>query len=406
MSENRSSEGTLPPGVLPGLLRSLYVGRKSGVLHVTRAEERGSIRFRGGDVVSGGGIIRECLMGETFVRHGLLSQEQLDETLEAASKTGKRFGQVALDLGFLDQEALDEGLAVHVRDILLFVFSWSDGSYVFEEQDPDASPALDRPLRLSTAEVILDAVWSITDVEVVRRALGDLDRILVPASDPRFTSQQITLTPTDGFLLSRADGTLTARENLESCSVDREEAERGLLGLLCTGMVEFESEPSSDPEARPAEAVRPATPSAPSPDPPGGREGIAETLERAQQSFAAGRYGEALQIADDVLQAAAQGEIRRRARILKAKIYLRDSSRKKEAEEELRAAVWEDRDNAEAYYLLGRLYMAAGTETRARSMFRRVLALDPDHSGALAKIGEAAENQPQEGFLKKLINWS
>lgn len=503
MSEKQSSdgEGTLAPGVLPRLLRRVYVGRKHGVLHVTRGEERGSIRFHNGSIVSGGGIIRECLMGETFVRHDLLSQQQLDDTLEAASETGRRFGQVAVDLGFLDQDALDKGLALHVRDILLNVFAWSEGTYAFEEEDPAAAPALDKPLRLSTPEVIVDAVWSIADAEIVRGALGDLDRIMVPAQNSLVISQEITLTPTDGFLLSRADGTLTARENLESCPGDREEAERGLLALLCTGMVDFESEPSAHREPEPEEPVRraildahaslasqnhfevmglsrdsteaavkaaysrlvkifhpdahrdlaeanlqdkrdavflrvteayrvlsdaksraayedtlPSTPSpeaasSPSPDPPIGHEGVAQALARAQKEFASGRHPEAFRIADDVL-AGAEGEIRRQARILKARVYLLDSSRRKEAEEELRAAVWEDRDNAEAYYLLGTLYKAGGTETRARSMFRRALALEPRHPGALEELEEmdvleaATEEVPQEGFFKRLIHRS
>src|SRR5438034_10181606 len=38
-------EGALTEGVLPLVLRTLYVGRKTGLLHVTRGEERGSVCF-------------------------------------------------------------------------------------------------------------------------------------------------------------------------------------------------------------------------------------------------------------------------------------------------------------------------------------------------------------------------
>src|SRR5262249_55502363 len=56
--------------------------------------------------------------------------------------------------------------------------------------------------------------------------------------DPLFRFQRITLSTTDGFILSRVDGVLTAREILKITPVEAAEAERALLGLLCIGMVE------------------------------------------------------------------------------------------------------------------------------------------------------------------------
>ena len=43
----------------------------------------------------------------------------------------------------------------------------------------------------------------------------------------------------DGFLLSRVDGVLTARKILDLAPLTAEEAQRSLLGLIYTGMVEY-----------------------------------------------------------------------------------------------------------------------------------------------------------------------
>jgi hypothetical protein len=246
--------GELGEGVLPGVLRTLYSERKTGLLHVTRGGERGSVCFVKGAIVYGDTTIPECHMGETLVRHGLLTQDDLDRALDLVRVTGRRLGEVLLDLGIYDADGVEDALALQVREVLLTVFSWREGRYVFEEHDPSAFRGYDHPLPLSTGEVILDAVWSITDPDVIRFSLGDLDRVLVPASDPLLRFQRLSLTPTDGFILSRVDGVLTAAEILRMAPVSVEEAQRSLCGLLHTGMVEY-LRPSA-PAARRSESLR------------------------------------------------------------------------------------------------------------------------------------------------------
>ncbi len=226
-------------GVLPGVLRTLYVERRTGLLHVTRGAERASVCFIAGNLVYGDTTVKEAQLGATLVRHGLLSEWDLQRASEMISVTGRRLGQVLVDLSLLDGDGLDEALALHVREVLLTIFSWQEGAYSFEEQEAARFRGYDKPLKLSTGEVILDAVWSISDPDVIRYGLGDLDRVLSQSTDPLLRFQKIALSATDGFLLSRVDGVMTAREVLGTVPVAADEAERSLFGLLHTGMIEF-----------------------------------------------------------------------------------------------------------------------------------------------------------------------
>lgn len=235
----RELSGKLAEGVLPGLLRAIYVGRKTGVLSVTHGRDRGDIVFVHGHIVHGNTTVQRCHMGEAMVRHGLLTQPDLDRATLAVNRTGKRLGQALLDLGIIDKPRLEDALALHVREVLLCIFSWHEGAYAFGEKRPDDFRGYDQPLKLSTGEMILDAVRGVRDPDVVRYALGDVDQVLVLSTDPLLRFQRITMTPIDGFILSRVDGTLTAREILKITPVGREEAERSLFGLLCTGMAEY-----------------------------------------------------------------------------------------------------------------------------------------------------------------------
>jgi tetratricopeptide (TPR) repeat protein len=72
----------------------------------------------------------------------------------------------------------------------------------------------------------------------MRFALGDLERVLLPSTEPLVRFQRINLNPTDAFVLSRVDGTLSARQVFEITPLPREDVEASLVGLLTTGMIE------------------------------------------------------------------------------------------------------------------------------------------------------------------------
>lgn len=264
-------KGTLSEGVLPGLLRELYVGRKTGILYFTRGEERRGVRIRKGDLVNGHSNVKEEQLGETLVRNSIVTPADLERAREVVARDKKRLGVALQDLGILDKDHLEDALALHLREILLKVFSWNDGDYFFEEQDAELPVEEDTTLKLSTAEMILEAVRRVQDPDIIRYALGDLDRILGLSTDPLLRFQRVTLTPADGYILSRVDGTLSAREIIQMIPMVPEETEKSLFGLLCTGIAEhlpLPPKPALKPAPR-AVAARPARNPVPAAAPPG-----------------------------------------------------------------------------------------------------------------------------------------
>jgi hypothetical protein len=249
-------EGRLGDGVVPDLLREIYVGRLSGVLSLVRGEERQSLRFRRGHIVNAHTNVVEERMGELLVRRGLLSQDGLERATEIVIRDRRRLGEVLEELGLLDASGLEDAVALHVHELLAKVFSWPDGSYEFEPSADEEAAGGALTLKLSTAELILEAVRAVRDPQVVHEALGDTDRLLSPSSDPLLRFQKLTLTPADGFVLSRIDGTLSARELLSVIPLSPEDVERSLFGLLCTGIL---GHPDDRPRTRPQVGRAPKT---------------------------------------------------------------------------------------------------------------------------------------------------
>jgi tetratricopeptide (TPR) repeat protein len=286
--------GTLNQGTVPGLLGQLYAGRFSGDLHFVQGQERRSLSISRGQIVNANTNVESEHLGEILVRQGLLRRADLQTARQIVVEEKKRLGVVLQELGLLDERGLRDALALHVREVLGKVFAWSDGSYALEENAGEARAEEEADLNPLTAEMILEATRRIEDPDVVRYALGDIDQVLVPAMDP-LHFQKLTLTSTDGYILSRVDGTLSAREIVQLIPLPPEETQRSLLGLLATGMLQRQPARAKAPARAPAPAAPPApAPEAPPLVEPGGaaddpwRREILETYEslRTRDYFA------------------------------------------------------------------------------------------------------------------------
>ena len=268
-------QGALWEGVLPGVLRGLYVGRRTGVLSFVREDERCGVRFRLGNILSADTTVRENRLGETLVRQGRLTPVDLKRAVGFALRDRKRLGAVLMDLGLLDASALEEAVTIQAHQVLKHVFSWSEGSYEFLEEPTDRVLDGDVTLRLSTGELILQAARSVRDPDVVRYNLGDFDRILSLSADPLLRYQRISLSPVDGYVLSRVDGTLSVREVMQITPLPSEDVQRSLFGLLSTGVLEFLPVPPKAKPPLPTSPARIETP-APSQGPPVGEPPVEE----------------------------------------------------------------------------------------------------------------------------------
>jgi serine/threonine protein kinase len=266
-----TKEAARPPDVsgLFRLLREIYVGSKSGHLHFAhdRGRERRSLRIVKGQIVHGTSDVAGEHLGDVLVRYGLLSQADLDRAIAIVLRERKRLGAVLSDLGLLERGRLEEAVGMHVREILSNVLSRAGGSHTFEELSDSAVEA-ELASQLSTGEAILEATRLVQDPALVRQGLGDMNRILILSRDPLLRSQRITLTPTDGFILSRIDGTLSAREVVSLIPLPPEDTERSLFGLLCTGTVDYLATAAPASPAAPTRTPRREAVTAPAPGPP------------------------------------------------------------------------------------------------------------------------------------------
>jgi curved DNA-binding protein CbpA len=467
---------------VPEILRDLYVGRRTGLLHFARGDALRSVRFDKGRIVHAATNDPDRRFGDVLVRDGLLTQAQLVQAERHVRDKGRRFGRVLVEMHLLSEKAFEDALALYVREVLLDVFSWEESVYSFEEGAPVGDE--DHTLKLSTGEMILEAVRLVESERAIRRALGDLDRVLAVTSDPFLRFQRISLTPTDGYVMSRVDGITAARGIIEMVPLPTGEVERSLFGLLCTGIIEYLACPTfgdltseslrttvlethaglhtrnhfevlgvlrsasaeeikaaylrlvrrfhpdnlhspglhdlrdkldeifqrisaahdvlSHPQRRldyegflaRATAEEPSAGPKAEAGPPVGWS-AERAIEDAEHMLGEGKSWEAVGLLYGALPFA-QGRVRQRMRLLRAKVYLKHPGWTRQAEEELRLALQEDESSSEAHYLLGTLFQSAGLVRRAAAHYRSALLLRPDYRDAklrLEELGPAADER-------------
>jgi tetratricopeptide (TPR) repeat protein len=124
----------------------------------------------------------------------------------------------------------------------------------------------------------------------------------------------------------------------------------------------------SPPETPPARSEAPAR------DP-------ADVVRQAEGLLAQRRFSEAVERVEPILSRV-EGPLRTRASILLARGYMADPQGRGRAESVLLDLVREAPDCTPAYFFLGTLYRTDHKLDRARSMYRKVLELEPNHRGA------------------------
>ena len=263
------SQSSADPTALFKLMREIYLGRKSGHLHFTHGKERRSLLIHSGHILHGTSDVLGEHLGDVLVRYGLLEQPELNQATKIVLKDRKRLGVVLAEQGLMDTERLSNAVSLHVREILFNVAERGDGSYAFEDTGTDEGDTA--ASKLSTVEMILETARRVQDPSVVSQVLGDLDRVLVASDNPQLRFQNVALTPKEGFVMSRIDGTLTAREVFTIIPLPPEDTERSLFVLLCTGAVEYRTagaREASGSGVRAARAAAAAAAAGPTPRPP------------------------------------------------------------------------------------------------------------------------------------------
>jgi len=237
--EGRFDAGGLPP-LMRDYVRRLAVGR----LDVVAPDGIRHLWFEAGQVRAVASELEDEKLGKWLVSRDVLEPNRMALTL-LRQPDGIRFGAFLVQEGLLTAEALTkelEKLSVAIVSRMLL----EPGDFMFFEGEKLPIDAVS--LGMTTGSLLAAAVRAVPDGEQLRRLI-DSEGFVWTAQDALLLYQQLHLTPPEGYLLSRVDGTSTVARLQRLAPMPGAEFTRALAVLTVAGVVEIRSASAAKPLA-------------------------------------------------------------------------------------------------------------------------------------------------------------
>jgi len=127
--------GKLADVPLPILLNQFHVRKLTGQLLVSWGKAKKILLFdRGRPVSISSNIISECL-GQIMMRQGILSKEIYEQSIALMKSTGRKQGEILMELGAITSLQLTESLKNQFDQKLFSIFAWNEATYSFKAHD-------------------------------------------------------------------------------------------------------------------------------------------------------------------------------------------------------------------------------------------------------------------------------
>lgn len=220
----------------PKLLVYLNRNRKTGILTVKTPSFTKKVYLHKGDAVFASSTDDDDRLGETLMKMGKITLEQYDRSVELLKKTGKRQGEILVELGYLTPQDIIWGVKYQVKDIIYSLFHLRDAAYEFIEREIPSDGLI--TLRMSMGNLIYEGVKRIDNLNRIRKELPDMDAVLTLSTDPVSLFQDVVFSSLDKKMLFMIDGKKTVKELVDSSSPNSFQAMKTMYVLWSTGILE------------------------------------------------------------------------------------------------------------------------------------------------------------------------
>lgn len=231
--------GTLKHVPLADMFQLVANSQKTGIMTLERQGVRARLYFELGRL-SYAHMVPGSHLGEILVRMDLLSVHDVQEILarQRTESAGSRLGQMALEMGFIDDDELAAAIDLQAAETLSELLTWDEGGFEFTGPDPAASQSFTG--EGIDAQLLMMRVASGID----ERGKGvAADAVLSRSGDP--TAVEL---PTDGWeILGHVDGRRSARSIAAELDLSAARVYYVLAKLVELGVLEHSPYQVSEP---------------------------------------------------------------------------------------------------------------------------------------------------------------
>jgi hypothetical protein len=226
-------KGQIDTSSVPELLRSLVSSGETGVLTFRSGDVTKSLHIQSGRVVFAASTDPDERLGENLLVRGKITARQY---LEASKliRAGRRLGAILVEMEALEPEELVPAVEMHVKDILMDLFTWTTGDYEFIIKDMDPNSLV--VLNMSTENLILEGIRRTKAWSRVLRGIGDIESTPFPTGNTELL-YKLDLTEEEQEILGHVSGRSSIEQICQVSYLPNFETCRILWALMVVGAI-------------------------------------------------------------------------------------------------------------------------------------------------------------------------
>lgn len=233
--EKKSVSGFLKHYPLSDILLDLQRSKKNGILDIRRKPIIKRIFINKGDMIFATSNKEDDRFVEVILKAGKITIDQYYQLVDFAKKKGKSPGAALVELGYLKPEDLIWSVRHQVEQIILSLFQWEEGKFMFIEGISLSDKVI--RLKLSAANLIYRGVKKISNISYIKNSLPPLDTVLSYSTDPINLFQNLHLEKHDRDILFLIDGKRSIHEILSVSHLDNFQTLKTLYALISTRII-------------------------------------------------------------------------------------------------------------------------------------------------------------------------
>lgn len=158
--------GNIETVSLSGILQLLCTENKTGILRVKNGGKEYQIYFLDGNILYAIQSMKQARLGQMLIQDGLLSRQDLQQSLLLAQKEKMALGKVLVDKGFLSFDILEKYIYKQILEIFCELFEWTSGDFIYNDIKYNLKWLV--VIKLNTLQLVMEALRFIDERDMDR----------------------------------------------------------------------------------------------------------------------------------------------------------------------------------------------------------------------------------------------
>jgi tetratricopeptide (TPR) repeat protein len=246
-------QGDLRGFRLADLLHHCSMQVKTGLITLQREGHRKRIYVQRGAPTYVDSLLREETLGAFLLKREIIDEDQHRIAIAKMSGSGRRLGEVLIDMGVLRAKEAFRHLSEHIQSKVISAFGWTDGSYAFKEL-PRLPPEI-IGVPMNTPNLIVQGMRAHFDPAFLPPDFPAFDSASgMKLEAPAYSEDELTLSPTASRIREELEAGTSIDSLVRLVGAPLEQVMGVTYALFTLQVVGLSDRPGTAKEGRPIDA--------------------------------------------------------------------------------------------------------------------------------------------------------